>query len=503
MTAIEGFSQQFGLLLKARFAAINVVTQEEARALQALIPIATELDYRIVQWSNATGFGSDGRIDTDTMKPVRALLQAQDLPSRSLLIMKDFHPFLEDSINKRLLKELIALFRTRQSTLLLISPFLSVPAELLHLITVLDLPLPDREEVGQLISSARKAAANTLDLTDADQIQLVDAANGLSAMEIENVLALSLAQRGRFCTDVVLQQKQQLIRKSGILEYIGHTEPFSSIGGLGQLVDWLSLRKEGFSPKALEFGLPYPKGVLLIGVQGCGKSLAARAIASEWSMPLLRLDVGRVFGSLVGSSEQNMRAAIQQAEALAPCVLWIDELDKGFSGVQSSGMSDGGTTARVFASFLTWMQEKSAPVFVAATANNVSQIPPEMLRKGRFDEVFFTDLPEKSERCKIFEVHIKKRKRDASLFELEHLAAASSGFSGAEIEQAVIGGMFKAFHAGEELQTKHILQEIRQTIPLSKTMKEPITALRQWAKGRARNASSRPKAQDQPVNPGV
>ncbi|MHB1459807.1 MAG: AAA family ATPase [Armatimonadota bacterium] len=503
MTAIEGFCQQFRLLLKARFAAINVVTQEEARVIQALMPVAEELGYQVVAWSNATGFSSDGRPDPNTMKPVRALLQAHDLPSRSLLIMKDFHPYLDDSINRRLLKELITVFRSRQSTLLLISPVLSVPSELLHLITVLDLPLPDRGEVRQMIVTANNALGNGKEVLEAEMLQLVDAASGLSAMEIENVLALSLAQTGSFQANVVLQQKQQLIRKSGLLDYIGHTEPFSSIGGLDLLVDWLRQRKDGFSPKALEYGLPYPKGVLIIGVQGCGKSLAARAIAAEWCMPLLRLDVGRVFGSLVGSSEQNMRAAIQQAEALAPCVLWIDELDKGFSGVQSSGMSDGGTTARVFASFLTWMQEKTAPVFVAATANNVSQIPPEMLRKGRFDEVFFTDLPEKTERMKIFEVHINKRKRDAEKFDLERLAAASSGFSGAEIEQAVIGGLFKAFHAGEELEAKHIIKELHQTVPLSQTMKEQITALRQWSKGRARNASSRPRQKDQPVEPAV
>ncbi len=503
MSAIDGFCQQFSLFLKARFTAISIITQEEAHSLEAITRTAAEQGFSIIQWSNAVGFGSYLNPDTDTMKPVRALLEARNLPARSLLILKDFHPYLEDTINRRLLKELIALFRQTQSTLLMLSPILAIPSELLHLVTVLDYPLPDRDEVTKLITTAVNAAGSTTEISTDDLTRLVDAANGLTSTEIENVLALSLAQNGSFNSDVVLQQKQQLIRKSGVLEYINQSASFRSIGGLEQLIEWLQMRKEGFSTRARSFGLPYPKGILIIGVQGCGKSLAARAIANEWSMPLLKLDVGRVFGSLVGSSEQNIRLAMQQAEALAPCVLWIDELDKGFSGVQSSGMSDGGTTARVFASFLTWMQEKTAPVFVAATANNVSQIPPEMLRKGRFDEVFFADLPNKQERKTIFDLHIKNRKRESGQFDLEALASASEGFSGAEIEQAVIGGLFRAFHDGVELDTKHITAEIRHTVPLSKTMKESIAQLRQWAKGRARNASTRPTKPDQPVSPGV
>ncbi|OYT75045.1 MAG: ATPase, partial [Armatimonadetes bacterium JP3_11] len=265
-------------------------------------------------------------------------------------------------------------------------------------------------------------------------------------------------------------------------------------GGLDLLKEWLRKRRASLSREAREFGLPAPKGVLLLGVQGTGKSLSAKAIANLWGLPMLRLDVGRVFGSLVGASEANMRAAIRTAEAVAPCILWIDELEKGFAGVQGSGVSDSGTTARVFATFLTWMQDKRAPVFVVATANDVSQLPPELLRKGRFDEIFFIDLPTLPEREQIFAIHLRKRKRDPAQYDLKTLARATEGFSGAEIEQVVIAGLFTAFDAGRELTTEDMLDEVRHTVPLSVMMREEIEELRTWAQLRTRPASSPPNA---------
>jgi SpoVK/Ycf46/Vps4 family AAA+-type ATPase len=259
---------------------------------------------------------------------------------------------------------------------------------------------------------------------------------------------------------------------------------------LDLLKEWLRKRRAALSQEARAFGLPAPKGVLLLGVQGTGKSLSAKAIANLWNLPMLRLDVGRIFGSLVGASEANMRAAIRTAEAVAPCILWIDELEKGFAGVQGSGVSDSGTTARVFATFLTWMQDKRAPVFVVATANDVSQLPPELLRKGRFDEVFFLDLPTFEERKEIFAVHLRKRGRIPSDYDLDALARKSQGYVGAEIEQAIIDAMYLGFSEGREFTTDDILQSLKRQVPLSVAQREVIESLRQWLReGRAQSAS--------------
>ncbi|MBN8248038.1 MAG: AAA family ATPase, partial [Verrucomicrobia bacterium] len=252
---------------------------------------------------------------------------------------------------------------------------------------------------------------------------------------------------------------------------------------------WLHLRADAFTAEARAFGLPAPRGVLLLGVQGCGKSLCAKAVASAWQMPLLRFDMGRMFGSLVGSSEENVRRAIAVAESIAPAILWVDEIDKAFSGSQGGGASDGGTTARVFSTFLTWLSEKTAPVFVVATANDISHLPPELLRKGRLDEIFFVDLPSEAERGDIFRVHLRRRGRDADAFDVAAMVDASAGFSGAEIQEAVNSALYEAFHAREDLATRHVLSALHQTVPLARTMDEQITRLRTWCEGRARNAS--------------
>jgi SpoVK/Ycf46/Vps4 family AAA+-type ATPase len=255
------------------------------------------------------------------------------------------------------------------------------------------------------------------------------------------------------------------------------------------LKDWLTKRAAAFTTEARAFGLPPPRGVLLLGVQGCGKSLTAKAVSSLWQLPLLRFDMGRMFGSLVGSSEENVRRAIAVAESVAPAILWVDEIDKAFAGSQGSGATDGGTTARVFSTFLTWLSEKSAPVFVVATANDISHLPPELLRKGRLDEIFFVDLPAASERAEIFRVHIAKRGRNPEAFDLEALVASSHDFSGAEIEEAINSALYEAFYAKQELTHAHVLAALEQTVPLAKTMDEQINRLRNWADGRARNAS--------------
>jgi SpoVK/Ycf46/Vps4 family AAA+-type ATPase len=273
------------------------------------------------------------------------------------------------------------------------------------------------------------------------------------------------------------------------LEYYESREEFSRVAGLDNLKQWLSKRSLAFSDRAAEFGLPAPKGVLLLGVQGCGKSLCAKAASSLWKLPLLRLDIGRMFGSLVGSSEENMRRAVQTAESIAPAILWIDEIDKAFAGTQGSSGSDGGTSSRVFGTFLTCLSEKTAPVFVIATANDISNLPPELLRKGRVDEIFFVDLPSDLERREVFRIHLRKRGRDPDQFNLDELARLSDGFSGAEIEEAIISGLFDAFSKGCDLNTDILKTGLAETVPLSKTMSEELNRLRNWAQGRARSAS--------------
>jgi SpoVK/Ycf46/Vps4 family AAA+-type ATPase len=288
---------------------------------------------------------------------------------------------------------------------------------------------------------------------------------------------------------LVLEEKRQVIRKSGILEFYDAEEDIEQVGGLQVLKEWLTKRSVDFTEEARAFGLPQPRGVLLLGVQGCGKSLVAKAVSSLWGMPLLRFDVGRVFGSLVGQSEEATRRAIRTAEAIAPAVLWIDEIEKGFAGA-SAGHLDSGVTARVFGTFLTWMQEKKTAVFIVATANNIRAIPPEMLRKGRFDEVFFVDLPNAEERKTILRVHLLKRAQDPARFDLDRLAEESTGFSGAELEEAVVSGLRDALYDGKrQMTTDDISRSIRQCIPLSVTMKEQIEELRDWATTRARKAS--------------
>jgi SpoVK/Ycf46/Vps4 family AAA+-type ATPase len=322
--------------------------------------------------------------------------------------------------------------------------------------------------------------------------RLLQAALGLSLAEAENVFAKVMIKDQRLGAEHVndvFAEKQQIVRKSGLLEYYAAEEDFGSVGGLSVLKDWLMKRAAAFTAEAQAFGLPAPKGILLLGVQGCGKSLCAKAVSRLWQLPLLRFDMGRMFGSLVGSSEENVRRAISVAESIAPAVLWVDEVDKAFVGSQSSAMTDGGTTARVFGTFLTWLSEKTAPVFVVATANEVAQLPPELLRKGRFDEIFYVDLPSEQERADIFTIHLAKRKRQPSDFDLPTLVSASRDFSGAEIEQAIISAMYDAFYEKQQLATAHILEALQQTVPLARTMAEKVADQRQWAVGRARSAS--------------
>ncbi len=482
-------------LIRARYPILYVVSWEEKRVEDALRAITQARQKKMYQWTVTQGMVQNpANRDEATRDPLAALdfvLQSRD---QAVFLFKDFHPFLNDVSIVRRLRDLTYALKTSYKTLILLSPLLKLPPELEKEITVVDYGLPSLEDLGALLDSIIESVKTNpqvqTQLTTVEREQILKAAQGLTATEAENVFAKSLVEKRRFAVDVILSEKEQIIRKSGILEYYPAAEGFGDVGGLNLLKDWMDKRTVAFTEKARDFGLPAPKGILMLGVQGCGKSLSAKAIASLWKLPLLRMDVGKIFGGIVGQSEENIRKAIRVAESTAPNVVWIDELEKGFAGTQSSGFSDGGTTARVFGTFITWLQDKTAPCFVVATANDVSALPPELLRKGHFDEIFFVDLPSAEERAEIFGIHLQKRHRDPTLFDLQTLAARAAGYSGAEIEQAVISALYDAFDLEREVTTDDILAVVGQSVPLSLTMKERIDVLREWAETRARPASS-------------
>ncbi|MHB9036467.1 MAG: AAA family ATPase [Armatimonadota bacterium] len=449
---------------------------------------------KVYTWSITHGVQPPPPAGGQALTVLAALEFVQKCDEDAVFIFRDMHSTIADSVVIRRLRDLVTVLKSSRKTLIILSPILRLPSELEKDITVVDYNLPSYDELGELLDliidkMKRDGADVDVDLSLDERESVIKAAQGLTLTEAENVFARSLVEKRAFDVDVVLKEKEQIVRKSGLLEYYPATERFANVGGLDILKDWLKKRGSSFTQKAREYGLPEPKGILLLGVQGCGKSLSAKAVGSLWNLPMLRLDVGKIFSGIVGSSEQNVRRAIQVAESVAPVVLWMDEMEKGFAGVQSSPLSDAGTTSRVFGTFITWLQEKTAPVFVVATANDISQLPPELLRKGRFDEIFFVDLPSEGERKDIFQIHLSKRKRDPNLYDIDSFAAASSGFSGAEIEQAVISALFDAFPDGREVTNDDILNAIRSGVPISVTMAEQIAYLRAWAEKRARKAS--------------
>ena len=484
-------------LIRARYPIIYIISWEEKRVEDALRAIASSRGKKIFSWTITQGMGITPQMQDDaTRDPLAALDFIMDSRDQAIFVLKDFHAYISDNATTRRLRDLTAALKTSYKTLVILSPVLKLPPELEKEVTVVDYPLPKADALDKLlegiIQSVRSNKQICVDLKPEERELVLKGAQGLTANEAENVFAKSLVEKHCFDVDVIISEKEQIVRKSGLLEYYRATEAFADVGGMDVLKDWLKTRSLAFTEKAREFGLPQPKGIMLLGVQGCGKSLCCKAVASLWKLPLLRLDVGKVFSGIVGSSEENVRRAIAIAESVAPAILWIDELEKGFAGTQSSSFSDAGTTARVFASFVTWLQEKTAPVFVVATANDISQLPPELLRKGRFDEIFFVDLPSEDERKEIFGIHIRKRKRDAGKFDLEMLASKTPGFSGAEIEQAVIDGLYKAFSDGREVACEDVESCAEQSVPLSRTMKERIDELREWASHRCRPASTCP-----------
>lgn len=484
-------------LIRARYSLLYVVSHEEARVEESLRKLCVEREMRLEAWSITEGFRvlAGGTGHRDVKDPLKALEHVFRGEGRALYVLRDFHPFLKEPSIVRRLRDLGHELRKTKKSLILLSPVQKVPPELEKSISAMVYwELPTRPEIEQiarrLVTQAPEETQQQVQSNPAFLEKVVESALGLTEVEAENVFAKSMVRTRTFDIATILDEKKQIIRKSGLLEYYEQTEDVDAIGGLEILKDWLAKRRHAFSNRARDFGLPLPKGILLIGVPGTGKSLTAKAVGRLWEMPLLRLDVGKIFAGLVGSSEENIRNVIQTAEAIAPAILWIDEIEKGFSGTGSSNMSDGGTTSRVFGSFITWLQEKRSPVFVIATANNVSALPPELLRKGRFDEIFFCDLPHADERKKIFDIHLRKKDRDPGIFDLDKLVAATNEFSGAEVEQAVIAALYDAFDAGTDLDTEGLLAALGDIVPLAVTMREQIDAMREWARTRARPSSA-------------
>jgi len=485
-------------LIKARYSLIWITSPEENRVEEALRKLCVEREMRLEVWSITEGFKTivNGQGTRDVKDPMKAIDHVMRAEGRALFVLRDFHPFLKEPAVVRRLRDAATELRKTKKSLLVLSPITKIPPELEKSISaVLDWELPNRLEIE---GAARKVLPNlpaaTQQVIESDPTfmeRVVEGALGLTLVEAENVFAKSAVRTHTFDLETILEEKKQIIRKSGLLEYYEHREEFSDVGGMEILKDWLVKRRNAFSSRARDFGLPLPKGILLIGVPGTGKSLTAKAVGALWQMPLLRLDVGKIFGGLVGSSEENIRTVIKTAEAIAPAVLWIDELEKGFSGTASSGQTDGGTTSRVFASFITWLQEKTSPVFVIATANNVHQLPPELLRKGRFDEIFFCDLPDREDRAQILDIHVRKKNRDPGQFDMDKLVEATVDFSGAELEQAVVAALYDAFDTGNDLTTEGLLHTLKDIVPLAITMREQIDAMREWARTRARMASAR------------
>lgn len=488
------FSDEFELLLRARYPLIYIPTREEERVEAAIAQSAKQQGNRGVYiWDFVDGYqGNPNDAGSGRRNPLQALEFVEKLPTTvpAVFILRDYHRFLDDVAISRKLRNLARSLKSQPKNIVILSPQLTIPEELSEVLTVLEFPLPNLAEIRTELERLLTATSQSIDAKMLDE--LVRSCQGLSMERIRRVLGKAIATHGSLQLDdveLILEEKRQTIRQTQILDFYPATERISDIGGLDNLKDWLLRRGGAFSERARQYGLPHPRGLLLVGIQGTGKSLTAKAIAHHWHLPLLRLDVGRLFAGLVGESESRTRQMIQLAEALAPCVLWIDEIDKAFAGFEGRG--DSGTTSRVFGTFITWLAEKSSPVFVVATANNIQALPPEMLRRGRFDEIFFVGLPSQEERRAIFAVHLSRlRPHNLQSYDLDRLAYETPDFSGAEIEQMLIEAMHLGFSQNRDFTTQDVLEAASQIIPLARTAQDQIQLLQDWAtNGRVRLAS--------------
>lgn len=492
--------------LNANFILISLPTPEESRAELVLTQVAAVTKRSLFRWSMTQGLrrlcGAEWAPTQleggDPAAAARVLGGEGPVQERALVVFLDFSPYLKDPIICRTFRDAIPNAREKLITGVFLGPTLELPAELKREVAEVELPLPDETEIGKVIEATVEAnkGLKGLETPKGEKLaRLIESARGLTVTELENALALSLVGERAFSPKVVSGEKGRAVKASGALE-VQEPPPggLDAVGGLAAVKSWVQTRRRAFSPEAKAFGLPHPKGILLVGCPGTGKSLIAKATASALGLPLVRLDIGAIFGGLVGESEANARTALRTIDAIAPCVCMIDELEKAFAGSGAGQSHDSGTSSRVLGSFLSWTQEHNSPVFLLATANDVTSLPPEMLRKGRWDSMMFIDLPSPEEREEIFRIHLAKRGRAPQQFDLPAFLSASDGFSGAEIEQAIIDGLFAAFAEGSELRDEHIHAALSATVPLSRTMADQIAALRDWAKLRCAPAGGSAKS---------
>jgi SpoVK/Ycf46/Vps4 family AAA+-type ATPase len=511
------------VLLDSSTPIVAIETVEEVRAVRLVRAACAALNLAAFEWTIASGLvrcGSDvggviaedragGFADTgaegfanskaiyNSQEPAQMLANLEAISIGAAFILKDLHRHMDEPVVVRRLRDVGQKFSENRRTIILTSPKLEIPPELRGLVEFLDLPLPDRRRLRQIIDEVvvRISKSHTLqrklDAKGFDAV--VESLRGLTEEESERTLSQALVSRYALCPEIagdVLQAKKAVLRRSEMLEFVEADEGLSSVGGMENLKNWLAQRRGTWEDSARDFGLEPPHGAIILGVQGCGKSLCARAMAGEWQLPLVKFDTAAVYDKFVGETEKRIRKVFEVAEGLAPCVLWIDELEKVFAGSgPDSASADAGVSSRLLASFLSWMQDRKAPVFVAATCNNVSVLPPELIRKGRFDELFFVDLPNQAERKQVFSIQLTRRKRNPAEFDLERIAEAAKGYSGAEIDAAVQTGLYAAFSQKKQLTTRALMEALAQTVPLSTTRAEEILALREWARTRAVPAS--------------
>ena len=488
------FNDELTLLLKARYPVLLINTIEEDRVEYVIRKhIKANLNRSIYSWDFVEGYTNNPNNEGFAKRnPLQALELIERLTAETpaIFLLKDFNRFLTDVSISRKLKNIARILKLQPKTIIIIGSDFNIPKELQDLITTIQFQLPNQAEIIQELT--RLIDSLNIKINSELFENLTQTCQGLSLERIRRVLSKIIATHktiDKNSISILLSEKKQIISQTEILEYWSAPDKIGNIGGVEILKDWLKKRKTSFSIQAANYGLPTPRGLLLVGIQGTGKSLTAKAIANEWQLPLLKLDVGKLFGGIVGESESRLRQMIEVSETLAPCILWIDEMDKAFSNTDNTG--DSGTSNRVLGTFISWLSEKTKPVFVVATANNVDLLPIEIIRKGRFDEIFFLDLPKKQERKEIFKIHIQQfRPNTYDSFNYEKLAQLSESFSGAEIKQSIIEGMYQAFYEEREFTTEDICLAINELIPLAQLETNQMVKLQNWASsGRIRLAS--------------
>lgn len=496
----------FQTLVTSFHAAIVIETVEEERVRKLVNTAVNELQMSVFEWSAAQGLvRSQGNLHNrwtneyappgvqrpqaleETTEPLDVLRHVQDMSIQAIYWLKDFGPHLKDDVVARQLREVIQQFSHNRSTVVLTGHSLTLPRDIAQEVVYFDLKLPEPDELYQTISEVVRSLKGRISVEiDPEGINaLVQAMRGMTLQQARKVIAFAALDDGRLAPDdvkQVLKRKTQILHEEGLLDYVPLEMNPAQLGGFEGLKTWLKRARVGFSPQAKAFNLSPPRGILIVGIQGCGKSLAAKTTAREWRMPLLKLDAGSLYDKYVGESEKNFRRAVTLAETMAPAVLWIDEIEKSMG--QSDSDADGGLSRRMFGYFLTWLQEKSEDVFVVATANNLARIPPELLRKGRFDEIFFVDLPDAKERAAILQIHLVRHRQDPRNFDFLALVQATDGFSGAEIEQVIIASIYQALYAKNPVSTELVLGEVKATVPLSISRREDLHNLRVMAKER-------------------